>query len=289
MDPVLIKPSWSTELLDPATGVLVVVAAAGDEIEVSERPVFAADGSMSREYRGVGTTEGVAVVQLASTGLPYRTATVYRIVRDTAGPPIRPWTVTGEAPGRTPVIGYARGEPPEPGRTAAGDAAQRLLGEIGLPPGEVEVTAQWVGDVPSRGPGQAAVVTVGLPSGALAVAGQWLTPTQDDGSALSGDCGRAVLPAGPPPSRRVYALLCDVVDDTTGVLMQTSMVVVAPPEVVLVRTYDADGRFLSEHPAQDGVTVTRLPIGAQKVEAVTSGGVSLGRTGILGDTRDLGD
>jgi hypothetical protein len=66
-------------------------------------------------------------------------------------------------------------------------------------------------------------------------------------------------------------------------------VVVAPPEVVLVRTYDADGRFLSEHPAQDGVTVSRLPIGAQKVEAVTSGGVSLGRTGILGDTRDLGD
>ena len=83
--------------------------------------------------------------------------------------------------------------------------------------------------------------------------------------------------------------MCEVVDDTTGAPMQTTLVVVAPPDVVLVRTYDGNGAFLSEHPAHGGVAVARRPIGAHEVEAVTGGGVSLGRTEILGDTAAFGD
>jgi hypothetical protein len=164
-----------------------------------------------------------------------------------------------------------------------------VLGELGLAPDGLEVTAQWVGDVPARGPGQAAVLTVTLPNGAVVVDGQWLLPPQVDGTVQGADCGRDVLPAGPPAARRVYALVCEVVDDTSGAPVQTSMVVVAPPDVVLVRTYDGDGGFLSEHPAQDGVVVSRLPLGTQTVEAVTSGGISLGRAGLLSNTASFSE
>jgi hypothetical protein len=146
-----------------------------------------------------------------------------------------------------------------------------------------------VGDVPARGPGQAAVVTVTLPNGAVAVDGQWRLPPEAPGPVQGSDCGRTILPAGPAADRRVYALVCEVVDGTTGAHMQTALVVVAPRGVVLVRTYDAGGGFLSEHPARDGVAVSRLPTGAQLVEAVTGGGVSLGRTEILGDTTIFGN
>jgi hypothetical protein len=283
IDPVTIKPSWPTELLDPATGVLVIVAAPGDELELSERPQVAADGSMTREFRGLGTTEGIAVTELPTTGLPYGTAARYRVARDTSDIPITPRTIARDAPGWTLPIDHPRGDPEEPGRTAAGYAAERVLAGIGLPVDEVEVTAQWVGDVPAHGPGQAAVVTVTLPNGAVAVDGQWMLPREVDGSLRGSDCGRTVLPAGVPASRRVYALVCDVVDDASGALLQTSLVVVAPPEVALVRTYDPSGGFLSEHPAEDGVVVARLPFGTQLVEAVTSGGVSLGRVWLVRD------
>jgi hypothetical protein len=289
IDPVIIKRSWPTELLDPATGVLVVVAAVGDEIELSERPEIAADGTVSRHFSTVGTIDGVAVLQLGTTGVPYGTAAVYRIVRNPTDTAIRPWTTVIEGSGRQPAIEYPRGEPAEPGRTAAAHAASRVLGEIGLPPDEVDVSAQWVGDVPAHGPGQAAVVTVTLPNGAVVVDGQWQLPARAGGPVPGGDCGRTVLPAGAPAARRVYALVCEVVDHTTGAPMQTTLVVVAPPDVVLVRTYDTNGAFVSEHPAHGGVAVARRPIGAQEVEAVTGGGVSLGRTEILGDTAAFGD
>lgn len=289
IDPVIIKPSWPTELLDPATGVLVVVAAVGDEIELSERPEIAADGGVSRDFSTVGTTDGVAVLQLGTTGVPYGTAAVYRIARDPTGTAIRPWTTVPDGPGRQPAIEYPRGEPGQPGRTAAVHAAHRVLGEIGLTPDDVEVSAQWVGNVPARGPGQAAVVTVTLPNGAVAVDGQWQLPPRARGPVPGGDCGRTVLPAGAPAARRVYALVCEVADATTGAPMQATLVVVAPPDVVLVRTYDANGSFLSEHPADEGVAVARRPIGAHEVEAVTGGGVSLGRTEILDNTAAIDD
>jgi hypothetical protein len=285
-----LKAAWPTALLDQATGVLVVVVSREDGIEVSDRPEVAADGSTSREFREVETTDGVAVVRLGTTGSTAGTSAVYRVVREATATSITPWTTTVlDAPKPAPDIGYPRGEPEEAGRSAAAYAAERVISELGLPPDELEVTAQWVGDVPARGPGQAAVVTVTLPNGAVVVDGQWLLPAQVDGSVQGADCGRAGLPAGAPAARRVYALVCEVVDDTSGAPMQTSLVVVAPPDVVLVRTYDADGSFLSEHPAQDGVVVSRLPIGTATVEAVTRGGISLGRAGLLGGTARFGE
>jgi hypothetical protein len=66
-------------------------------------------------------------------------------------------------------------------------------------------------------------------------------------------------------------------------------VVVAPPEVALVRTYDGDRVFLSEHSTRDGVLVVPMPLGTDTVEAVTAGGVTLGRVDLLGNAVDFGD
>ena len=51
---------------------------------------------------------------------------------------------------------------------------------------------------------------------------------------------------------------------------------------------DPNPRIVAELPAVDGVVVAPLPAAAVAVEAVTAGGVSLGRTGLLGRGVDFG-
>jgi hypothetical protein len=163
-----------------------------------------------------------------------------------------------------------------------------ILAPLGLRRDRIEVTAQWTGGVPEPGSrGQAAVVTVTVPSGAVVVTAEWLLPMDESRSLTSSECGRGVLPAGAPASRRVYAVSCDVAEGTRP--MSSSLVVVAPPEVTLVRVYGDDYTLLGEHPTADGVLVVPLPLGTEKVEAVTAEGVSLGRVELLGHTADLGD
>jgi hypothetical protein len=95
--------------------------------------------------------------------------------------------------------------------------------------------------------------------------------------------GLAVLPAGPPVEERVHALVCEVVDPRGGgATVRSLLLVVAPPEVVLVRLHDNAGRFLAEHPTADGILVVPVPHGTATVEGVTAGAVGLGRTVLLG-------
>jgi hypothetical protein len=170
---------------------------------------------------------------------------------------------------------------------AARTTAAHILAPLGRRLDEVEVTALWTGGVPDPGsPGQGALVTVTLPSGAVVVTAEWLLPTGDAGGLAGTECGRAVLPAGMPAARRVYAVACDVADGTRP--MHTSLVVVAPPQVTTVRAYAADYTFLGEHPTTDGVLVVPLPLGTETVEAVTARGINLGRVALLGHAVDLG-
>jgi hypothetical protein len=84
-------------------------------------------------------------------------------------------------------------------------------------------------------------------------------------------------------------MACEVVDHTTGAPMNTSLVVVGPPEVALIRTYAADRTFLAEHAAVGGILVAPLPLGTDTVEAVTAAGVTLGRVELLRHAVDFGD
>src|SRR3954468_7695912 len=99
-----------------------------------------------------------------------------------------------------------------------------MLGELGLSPAQVEITAQWVGSVPAGEAGQAAVVTVTLPRGAVVAQGEVLSPDRPAGAAAGAFCGQATPPAGPPAGRRVEAMNGEVVDVTTGAPMSASLV-----------------------------------------------------------------
>ena len=290
-EPSSIATDWPAALTDPRNGVLVVVAARGDSVEVSQRPMIDAEGQTSREWRPVETDDGIAVTRVSPFPRPYDGSTSYRVLRDgQLEARDMPWSIFYEELIDQPLpIEYPRGRPGELGDQAARFAAANVLGDLGLSTAQVTVRAPWVGTLPNGGEGQAAVVSITLPSGAVVVTSQWLMPPQPDGSYVGGFCGQEVLPAGPPAERRVHALACEVIDHTSGAPMSTDLVVVAPPEVALVRTYDGDRVFLSEHAVHDGVLVVPMPLGTDTVEAVTAGGVTLGRVDLLGTAVDFGD
>ena len=276
-------------LLDQRTGTLVVVAAPGDVVEVSERPEIAEDSSIYRPFRTVKTTDGVAVARLRPSDVPVTTAAVYRVVRD--GRTVArsaPTTIGNRFGAPTPVaVEHPRGRPSDAAAEAVRWTAERVLAPLGLARHEIRLTALWAGNVPGPGPesGTVAVVAATLPNRAAVVDGEWLLPVASaSGDYLQvGDCGLGILPAGPPVEQRVHVLSCEVVDPTHGdAVVQTVLLVVAPPQVALVRIYDGDSRFLVELPTVDGVVVTPMPPGTATVEAVTAGGVSLGRTRLLG-------
>lgn len=286
-----IAGDWPVALTDPRSGVLVVVARPGDGVEVSQRPMVDAEGQTTREWRRVETDDGVAVTRVSPFPRAYDGSTSFRVVRgDRLEARDMPWSVVDEGLVEQPLpIEYPRGRPNALGERAAQFAAANVLGELGLSPAQVTITAQWVGSVPTGEVEQAAVVTVTLPSGAVVVASQWLAPELPDGSNMGAYCGQAILPAGPPPERRVEAVACETIDHTSGATLSTHLVVVGPPDVALVRTYDGDRVFLEEHTTQDGVLVVPMALGTETVEAVTAGGVTLGRVELLGHAADFGD
>jgi hypothetical protein len=117
------------------------------------------------------------------------------------------------------------------------------------------------------------------------VDGEWMLPVDSSSGHFvqGGDCGLGVLPGGRPVEDRVQALVCEVLDPAGGgATVRGYLVVLTPPDVASVRLYDDDGDFIEEHEIADGVLVVPAPGETATVEAVTEGGVSLGRTELLG-------
>jgi hypothetical protein len=285
-----IPPDWPMAMTDPRTGAVVVVAAPGDVVKVSERPRLEANGGITREWREVETVDGIAITRVSPSRHFYDASTSYRVLRHgRTEARAMPWSFVSDQPGAPVPIEYPRGRPSEGGEQAAQNAAQNILAELGLSPAEVEITAPWVGSLAPGDAGQAAVVTVTVPSGAVVVEGEVLLPDQAGGQMSGAFCGQAILPAGPPTGRRVLAMACEVFDYGTGAPVSTTLVAVGPPEVALYRAYDGARTFLSEHAAVDGVLVVPLPVGTDTVEAVTAGGVTLGRVELLEQGVNFGD
>ena len=278
--PYGIAPGVVPALLDPRTGTLVVVAAAGDSVEVSQRVDIDADGQDSRSWTPVELDHGIGVAQLDPVGLPWTWATVFRVQRDGRQ------TITSSPDGiLLPLqeqvldldIEFPR-TPTEEERNAAEWAAQAALGATGLSPGEVATTAQALVPVPEPALGSLALVTIELPSGAFVVTAQWAHAAAE-GFTGGSDCGLEVRPAEPPPADGVLAARCELWHPVDGRPLGAMLLVVAPPQVDRVRLYRGDGTFLVEHAVPDGgVLLVPGPEGLADVEAVTSGGVLLGRT-----------
>jgi hypothetical protein len=124
---------------------------------------------------------------------------------------------------------------------------------------------------------------VTLPSGAVIVTAQWALVTPD-GVQGAADCGMEVRPAGRLPQEGVLVAGCELYDPRQGQPVGNVLLIAAPPSVAVVRIYGADSAFLAEHAMPDGgVLLVPRPEGQiHEVEAVTDGGVLLGRTEPLG-------
>jgi hypothetical protein len=184
-------------------------------------------------------------------------------------------------------VRYPQGPPPARQRRVAEDAAANVLTQLGLAPGDVEITALVTARL-RDGSGELALIGVRVPSGAVVLTGTW-SRTEPDGTGTMGDCGTDVRPAGPPPTERVVAAACELWDPTTGAPVGSVLVVSAPPSVAAVRTYDGDGRYRGQHAVRDGRVLVPMTSGATEVEAVTADGVLLGRSDLLPTGTWLGE
>jgi DNA-directed RNA polymerase specialized sigma24 family protein len=282
--PYPLVPGMTPALLDPPSGTLLVVAAPGDAVEVSERVEVNADGSDTRTWTPTEVEDGIALAPVDRSEVPWTWAVNYRVFRDddllTASPPDGIFTTSPDLDLPDLGVDYPGGAPDAAGRRAANWAAFIGLSSLGAPTDDTEVTARVVEPVPG-GEGTVAMVTVTLPSGAYLVSAQWAWDVSAEfpGGA---DCGLDVRPAQPPPEERLLVASCDMFDPLDGRVLGTVLVAAVPPGVAALRLYRGDGTFLGEHEVTGRSVVVPMPQGTHSVEAVTAGGVLLGRSDLLG-------
>jgi hypothetical protein len=267
-------PAEPVSVIDPATGALVVVGAPGDQVRLSDRPEVGADGSITRSFRNVRTARGVVALSL-----PHATVTAVRlqVARDRRRLDVPPPTVVAE-PGVPPVdVPITRLRPPPSTATGDGAVAPRLravLGQLGEPVGDTQVTALWSGDLPGPNdqPARLTVVAIPQPSGAVVVTTPYGYAADLDGRTGSSWCGTGVLPAGVPLEQRVVAVQCDLSDLSEDREISRFLVVVAPRGAASMRLLDARGSVLRERPLADGVAVVRSPGDVAEVSVTTAEG-----------------
>jgi hypothetical protein len=277
---------------DAGTGTLLVVAAPGDRIEVSERAVFEADGTESRSWQDAAGADGVALMKVRPLLANGPTPVAYEVFRNRLGiDGERGPDVLGQPAAGQLALATLHG--PLAAEDDAQQAAAQLVAQLGIDQGEPDAVIAWQGQVPGPDDGGApatvTLATVTAPSGAV-LADAWWSWTLD-GDLVSGIYGgtcvvRAVLPAGWPAAERTYAFSCTVFDADTGT-GATTFVIAAPPEAVRARLYGAGGDVVAEVDLTDGVAV--LPADATvgqrpavAVEAFTADGTTLLRTPVLG-------
>ncbi|WP_222195104.1 RNA polymerase sigma factor [Modestobacter italicus] len=261
----------------PGPASLVVVAAPGDRIEVSDRLLTGPRGTVGREWSEVPAADGVAVV-------PARTvedgpALSVRVSRD--GRLVHRGGVDwpGDRPGRTvplPVLTALR-----PGSTPADprvvDAALVSLAvPLGTEPAALRPQLLWSGELPlSRGPGTVAVVAVQSPGGARVVT----TWAGSGGGALA--CGTQTPPGSTPLETVTVARVCEVDLPGLGPPRDSAWLVVsAPPTVATAELLDADGGVIGPLALQAGSAVTQLPADARTVRTLFPNGAVAAETPI---------
>ena len=251
-------------------GALLVLARPGDEVQVAERAVVDADGTVRREYAPVPTVDGVAVTEVGSTteaGIAAR----YRVLRD--GAVVAEGTPTALSwPSRTfdpPELTALRpgSTPPDP--TAVDQAITEVAGPTGLDEDVLAPVLLWAGPLPAPGgeTADAVVLALTMPSGAV-VASTAYADIAEDGSGAGGWCGASTHPAGTDVADLAVVAACDAVSATnSGSLL--SYVVTAPAGATRVELLRAGGALLAEQPVVEGSAVVRDPGRADRARLST--------------------
>jgi hypothetical protein len=270
-------PAEPVSVTDPAAGALVVVAAPGDAIRVSDRPEVDAGGSITRRFRTVSASRGAAVVGMAPVPNASVSAARLEVTRGDRRLDVHLPTVVADPRAAPLEVSAIRLRPPPP--PAAGDAAvaprlRAVLGQLGEPIGDTPVTALWSGDLPGPNdqPARLTVVAVPQSSGAVVITTPYGYAADSSGRAGSSWCGTGVLPAGIPLEQRVVAVQCDLSDLTVDREISRFLVVIGPRTATSVQLLDASGAVLRERPLDDGVTVVRSPGPVAEVSVTTADG-----------------
>ena len=277
-----IAPDQPASLYDGASGALVVVAAPGDDIEISARPEVAADATVSRSYLDAGASGGVAVAAVETNpfeggGPP---AVQYRVTR--AGAVVAEQIPDGySAPAGLAItyveLDYLR----QPVETQPGDPtgleqeiAARILSEYGLRPDQLHLQVHYVGPLPGVGelPAGLTVVTATFPSGAVLTRAEWKqqdsAPQLPTGATfVGGQCTNEMSAAGLPAAQRVIALRCDVRSGRDQASAASSLVVLSPPELggSYATVEVSPETFMLFMLSEAGVAMAQFPDGAQVV------------------------
>jgi hypothetical protein len=265
-------PTLPVALAAPVRGGLVVVGAAGDQVQVSPRPEIAADGTVTRTYSPAQTDDGIAVVGLPQSTRTDSPAVRFTVERSGQQLPAGPLDVVSEADPGPPWLPRLRAAPrPAAGDTAVGDQLRSLLGRLGQRGDVSGTTVLWAGDLPGAGDRtvRAAVVAVPQPSGAVVVTAPFGTAADLSGQADSGTCVTGVLPAGPPLEDRVVAVRCDLGGPAPLLL------VVAPRGADGLRLLDPAAGTSQQRPMDDGVAVVTDAGPTAAVEVTTADGDTL--------------
>lgn len=266
---------------------LVVLAAPGDIVEVSERAEVTAAGEVIRSYQQIDAPGGLAV-----TGIPGARSrgTAVRVTR--AGVHIlavggirgaldRPTWTDGQI---TALSSPARGEPAESVVRAALDA---ITLPTGLDPGQVNAEVLWGGAIDATDPtGPSAIVAaVEIPSGASVVVG-WYGSGQGEELSIFGPCSLAITPLGTPRPDLV-PMRCDVQVSSQSAAMVSWLVVVAPTGASVAQAMAGDV-LVAEVALTDGVGSIPFPAGVDRVVALDPEGVALADEPIAAPVTDLG-
>lgn len=236
-------PRWiaaelPTSIYDELTGSLVVIAAPGDKIEISARPVVAADATITRNYVDSDASEGFVVTAVTPSQFSGTPAVQYRVSR--AGNVIAELKPDEVIMNASPVPDFYLEYLRQPDYSESGDIpdlevqmARDILSEYGLSESEVYFQAHLVAPIPGQGISMATLylLTATFPSGAVLTRAEWAESTYVRGGYITdlGTCADQLSPAGGPAAYRSVAVRCDVgAGLDNGLAPQSSLIVVAP-------------------------------------------------------------
>jgi hypothetical protein len=280
-----LDPEQVQTLGDPLTGDVVVLAAPGDDVALSDRPDVRADGTVTRAWRSAEVVDGLAVdrFQVAAPTSTYSRAGHVRVTRDGIQvldqPPDQFGPVQG-FPSVTVPITYPRGQVAGADlmdQSRAGD----VLSMTGLPADQVRFEVVWSGAVPGPGddPTWASFMVATLPSGARIVQGGDVRLISAGTSATQaptyggGQSVLQVLPAGGPATDLVLAMEA-AVSGNGGEGTVRTLVVAVPDGVVSVVALGDDAEELATLPVSAGAAVGPFPDGTVAVGAVRPDGAT---------------
>jgi DNA-directed RNA polymerase specialized sigma24 family protein len=270
----------------PGDASLVVVAAPGDGIAVSDRLMTGPLGTVSRTYEEIPTADGVAVLPARATTLGPALSVrvtrdgrqVYRSAADWLGEP--------SAPAVLPTLPALRPAPGPADPHLVEEALVDLALPLGVEPERLQPQLLWSGGPTSgRGAGAVVVLVAHSPGGALVVS------TWAGGGGGGVPCGTQTPPGSADVDTLTVARLCDVTLPGLGQSDDARWLVVsAPTDAASAELLDARGRVIGPLALTGGGAVVDVPDGARSVRTLDAAGQPLRETPIApSPTEPFGD